>query len=454
MVVRHSYTKAIIRTSKNRLSKYGTTEVLIYYHHQTTEYFKTSVWINPKDWDKIQKMVSAKSGLKNLEKMNDEIYSLIDSLNTLVHDYNAEHLTRPTGNELRRLLSVSRLPESNINSYLLLKYFERWIQSKKKKVSKATISVYEQTLKYLEKFIQVEYGYMTITYKNYQFDSIEDINLRFLEAFRDWLGSRKSRSTKKNLSNTTINKQIRNVHKFLRDRNKSGDKINANAFNIDLDRRFSKRVFLTESDIQKIIELDISKIEQDNITNRRKQTLSFVKDVFIFNLLFGIRVGDLFDLKKQDVFLSDKVAKDNYILIITEKTDTEIKFPLFDGEAKKVVIKYLEHDTETEFLFPVLSVSSYNNSLKLLAKYAGIDASISHPIFSNGKRIANRVPKWKKISSHSIRKTSINRNILDYGRDIAKYLSTHNSESGFQPYEDVSDYDKIFDNMIEKSKKK
>ncbi len=82
-----SYTKAIIRKSKIRISRDGTTQVLIYYHHHNTIYFKTPIWINPKDWDKKLMLVSSKSRLENVNKMNDEILTLKYELDLLIHEF-------------------------------------------------------------------------------------------------------------------------------------------------------------------------------------------------------------------------------------------------------------------------------------------------------------------------------------------------------------------------------
>jgi hypothetical protein len=42
-----------LRASKNRLLKDGKAEILIYYHHSKTVYFKTGIIVKPNDWNPI-----------------------------------------------------------------------------------------------------------------------------------------------------------------------------------------------------------------------------------------------------------------------------------------------------------------------------------------------------------------------------------------------------------------
>jgi len=436
--MRRSYCKAVIRSSQNRLRKDGTTQVLIYYHHHSTIYFNTKIWIRPKHWLKKAGLVSDKCDLGSPEKINDKIENSIEEIDNLIKIFKQEYFRLPNSKELLGFWYESRSPQI-ISEYNFLNDFKNWIWSQRNSKSKGSIKIYEQTYRYLKNFFTDKYG-------NLMPDSVDKINLIFLESFRDWMGNQKSRATKKNVSNTTINKQIRNVHKFLRDSSKKGIKINTDAFNIQLDKRYSPKVFLTESEIQSIIQLDISLIKEDQITFKRKRTLTLVKDIFIVNIFFGLRVNDLLNLQKHSIHFSDSHDKDNYIIILTQKTDHQAKLPILDEKIKLILRKYIDNNP-SENLFPKISVHSYNHGLKLLSKYAGITSPIAHDIYSNGKRISNLLPKWKKISSHSIRKSSINRNIIDHGRDVAKYISTHKSEGGFAPYEELTDYDKIFDKI-------
>ena len=440
-----------MRTSKNRLCKDGTAQVLLYYHHHSTVYFPTKVWVKPRHWSKKHRMVTDQCDNGDPVYLNQHIREMQKELNDMITEYRFKNLDLPTGDQLYSLYRESHFKPIITNSYQFVGVFWSWISNQRLTKSKGSIEIYAQTLKYLSEFVGYEMLPGEIVYRNYTFASLEDVNLTFLTKFRDWLAGKTSRSTKRSLSNTTINKQIRIIQQFLRDKIRAGETVSNDAFTLKLDSKPSTREFLTEAEVNAVLNLDIEGINADGITHRRKKTLNWVRDIFTFNVEYGLRVQDLFRLKKQNIRISDDPTGDNYILLITQKTDQPIKLPIVRKKIKEILKHYLSNES-SEYLFPRLSVVSYNQNLKLLCKYAGMTYLVPAPIYSNGRRIMREVPKWQLISSHGIRKTSINKNILDYGRDMAKYLSGHKSEGGFKPYEDMSDFQKIYEKALRAAK--
>ena len=445
-----SYTNPVVR--KGRENSEGKLEVYIYYSHKNTRYFNTKVFIKPRHWSKKNRAVTENAG-DQYKKWNKVIYDLKDELDQLVHDYKLEHLVKPTGDELRSLYSRKQINHRTLSfekeGFMLHSSFANWIKWKKDhaKASDSSVKIYRDTYRYLVNYLMPQEKYITDEegrklkswYERCSFQSLKDVDKRFLTDFRNWLSDQESRSTKKKLSNVTINKQIRNICTFLRDRSREGSEINANAFNVELDKSFSRRVYLNAEEIQKIVDLDLSKFE---LSKKRLSNLRLVKDVFTFNVYFGLRASDLLDLKKDHFIINDDPNMSSFLSLYEKKNRKKVHIP-FSQPALIQLVKDLKNRYSGEALFPKLSLPSFNKLLKELGRLAGINEKIDYPIFSNGKMIPNQVEKWQKLSTHSIRKTSINQNIMRYDRDTAKLISNHASESGFTPYEDEADIEEL-----------
>lgn len=177
--------------------------------------------------------------------------------------------------------------------------------------------------------------------------------------------------------------------------------------NYDLKTEKTNRDFLSEIELKRIAELDLS----DN------PRLEKYRDIFIWTTASG-------GLRVSDVVLMQKRNYDNgYLHIIIRKTNTphRIKLPTL---AIKIIQKYISAcDTPNEFVFDMVpnnldledaiavdraitaATASYNNALKEIMKLAGIN---------------------KQISSHSARITFISL-AINMGIDIrtVQSIATH-----------------------------
>lgn len=187
--------KLIIRTSSNRVRyEDGTTQILVYYHHQSTAYFNSDQWVRPDCWNKDDEQITQKYKGKDREAINRKIVQTKDEIDDLIKSFITENLRHPTGGELSILYQQSKQKRPSTNSYQLLKDFREWIEKQvKNNKAKTTIDIYEQTERYLEKFVGLEITPDKIIYRHHQFASLKDVNIEFMEGFRDWLSNRTSR---------------------------------------------------------------------------------------------------------------------------------------------------------------------------------------------------------------------------------------------------------------------
>jgi len=430
------YTSIVIRKGRVR-KKTKETDVLIYYHHKNTFYFSTLVEIKPGDFNVKKGWI--KQDIPNYDTLSKKIKERREYVEELIEKFRLKNLRLPSGKELYSTELQTRMGSFKDGQFNLLNEFTEWIY-RRTDVSEGSREVYWQTKRYLELFIGKNSSKLVL-------NSLFNVNLNFLEDFARFLGSRTSRSTKEHLSNSTINKQIVTVQNFLRFRRKRDKiKISDDIEDFEFVRTQGNREQLTENEIQKILSVAPkirAQVEGGKIKEKKETTLRIVMDMVTLNVEIGLRIKDLLELKSNDIHIQPKEA---YLEITAiEKTERPYKIPIIDQNVVKVLKKYKNDDGK---LFPQMSIVTFNKSLRYLAELAGLTAMKDHHIYSLGRKVTIQKRKCDLLSSHSLRKTSINRNIMTYGRDIAKVISQHKSESGFKPYVDYNDYDVIRERML------
>ena len=99
-------------------------------------------------------------------------------------------------------------------------------------------------------------------------------------------------------------------------------------------------------------------------------SLQEVRDCFLFSVYTGFRIGDAFELKKNQIIT--KNDKKFWIVTTQEKTKEPLERPLLD-KAKQIVDKYKEVQDITGFILPRRAHSKTNSYLKTIADLTGID---------------------------------------------------------------------------------
>jgi integrase len=215
--------------------------------------------------------------------------------------------------------------------------------------------------------------------------------------------------------NVSVQSMIKNFRWFMRwceERNLVTDKDVIEYRSKLKDVEHKTIVFLTWDEFQQVYNYEVP---------RNKQYLQRVKDVFIFQCVTGLRYTDLANLKRSNINL-----KENKFVVVTSKTADQTTID-FNSYSREVYNKYSDFKYESDHALPVPSNQKYNDYLKELCQLAGINSMITISFKTGGKIVTNEVEKWKKISTHSGRRTfvSIGLALGATPEEIAKVTGHH-----------------------------
>ncbi len=161
--------------------------------------------------------------------------------------------------------------------------------------------------------------------------------------------------------------------------------------------------------------------------------LEIQRDIFIFQCLVGVRISDLYKLRKSNIV-------NNAVEYIAQKTIEEntntIRVPL-NAQAKEIIAKYKNH--EGDELFPFIAKQNYNYAIKEIFTQVGITRYVT--VLNPRTRQQEQVPLNEVASSHLARRTFIG-NLYKQVKDpsLVGSLSGHKEGSkAFARYRDIDD---------------
>lgn len=210
------------------------------------------------------------------------------------------------------------------------------------------------------------------------------------EQYPDFYSSRLYYNTKrKELSNTTIINMMNLFCVFLRWCKKM--KFSDN----DVFERYGCKVpiygdpfYLTREERNILYDADLT----DN------PKLATIRDIFVFHCYVGCRVGDLYRLTKDNII-------DGFVEYTPQKTKKcqakTVRVPLHD-KAKKILER---HNCPNGKLLPFKQVYQYNQGIRELLKYCGIDRMVTI-LDTHGYQTVQK-PLYEVASSHTARKTFV-----------------------------------------------
>jgi hypothetical protein len=197
-----------------------------------------------------------------------------------------------------------------------------------------TLERYETSLKHTKNFLLWKYNLTDI--------NIDKIDHAFIMEYEFYL-----RSERKCANNTAV-KYIKNFHKIINQCMANGW-LNKDPFsNYKAKVKDVVRVYLTEEEIQTIINKDF-KIER----------VAIVRDIFVFSCFTGLAYIDVKQLTKNNISLG--IDGDKWIFKNRQKTDTTSKIPLLPM-AQEIINKYENHPVciNEDRLLPILSNQKKN----------------------------------------------------------------------------------------------
>lgn len=249
-------------------------------------------------------------------------------------------------------------------------FFGRFIEERRKspKYSKATIQVYETTRRHLNRYVRG---------KRIKF---EDLSLEFLIAFKLYLFD-------KNYTDNTINKILGTIRAVLNEASELGINTTTEYKNkkLSVPKTDVDNVYLTESDLSKIYQLDLS----------QKPGQERARDLFIVAAYTGLRYSDFSKLRKENIEIIDGKR---FFNILIEKTENRVWIPIH-VIVEQILKKY-------DYKLPSgISIQKTNNHLKEISKMAGLNDTFRKRVYKGGRMSEEVYEKWQLVSTHTGRRS-------------------------------------------------
>lgn len=199
------------------------------------------------------------------------------------------------------------------------------------------------------------------------------------------------------------------------------------------DRNKGAIVYLTWEELLKVYNLDL------------KGSAEQVRDTFCFCCFTSLRYSDVKKLQKVDV-------KDDYIEVVTQKTNDALKIELNDY-SRSILNKYKNINLPNNMALPVISNQKMNMHLKEIAKLAEINEPMRVVYFVGAERKEYVCEKWELISTHCGRRTFVvNALYLGIPSEVIIKWTGHYDYSSMKPY--IAIVDKLKQNEMSKFNKK
>ena len=263
-----------------------------------------------------------------------------------------------------------------------------------KEYAPGTLERYTTSLKHTIEFMQWKYNVSDI--------DITKIDHAFVTDYEFWLRS------VRNCANNTAVKYLKNFNKIIK-LCLANDWLDKNPFaNYKSKVKEVERVYLTEEEIQSIIEKDF-----------KTERLSLVRDIFLFSCFTGLAYIDVKNLTKSHINYG--IDGEKWIFTHRQKTESASKIPILPV-TQMIIDKYENHPqcNNEDKLLPILSNQKMNAYLKEIASVCKIEKELTFHIarhtFATTVTLTNGVPiesVSKMLGHKNLRTTQHYAKVLD-----------------------------------------
>lgn len=352
--------------------------------------FSTKKFVEKSKWS------SELSKMKGTTEEARSINSYLDLMKSKVLDAQMELLHR---NEALTIENFkSKLLGTEERQRMLVPIFQDHNNKIKELVGKeyapGTLERYTTSLKHTIEFMQWKYNNSDI--------DITKIDHAFITDYEFWLRS------VRNCANNTAVKYIKNFSKIIKIC-LANDWLDKNPFaNYKSKVKEVERVYLTETEIQSIIEKDF-----------KTERLSLVCDIFLFSCFTGLAYIDVKNLTKSHI--SFGIDGEKWIFTHRQKTESASKIPILPV-TQMIIDKYENHPQciNEDKLLPILSNQKMNAYLKEIAGVCEIEKELTFHIarhtFATTVTLTNGVPiesVSKMLGHKNLRTTQHYAKVLD-----------------------------------------
>ncbi|AXP82728.1 site-specific tyrosine recombinase XerC [Mariniflexile rhizosphaerae] len=344
----------------------------------------------------ISKWSTEASKMKGTSEEARSINNHLDLLKNQIRDAQMELIHRKVSITTESL--KSKLLGIDERARMLVPIFQDHNNKIKELVGKeyapGTLERYTTSLKHTIEFMQWKYNVSDI--------DITKIDHAFITDYEFWLRS------VRNCANNTAVKYIKNFSKIIKIC-LANDWLDKNPFaNYKSKVKEVERVYLTEAEIQSIIEKDF-----------KTERLSLVRDIFLFSCFTGLAYIDVKNLTKSHI--SYGIDGEKWIFTHRQKTESASKIPILPV-TQMIIDKYENYPQciNEDKLLPILSNQKMNAYLKEIAGVCEIEKELTFHIarhtFATTVTLTNGVPiesVSKMLGHKNLRTTQHYAKVLD-----------------------------------------
>lgn len=367
--------------------------------------------INPAHWDNRKQRATGK-GSASLNEFLNALYDRLFKIHREILQANFE-----ASEEFITTKFIQAIKPAEEVSFFNL--YDQFLNIRKPVMALNTLKKYNNVRNILKSFEQFSGQKLTL----------EGLNFLFLDRFVNFMLSN-------NHTNTTIAKHVSTLKAFLnwsveRELNKN---LTFQQFKVKFNSGRQEVIFLNRSELTQLEALSpISFSPGSNVPTLSigvvsAETLSRVKDLFLFACYTGARFSDVQALKFNDI-------KGNSWSVITQKTQSVLTIPL-NKKALDIIIKYRPLANQ----LPQISNQRLNEYLKILSYQAGLNSPTRLVRFSGSNREETTLPKYMLITTHTARRTFITLSIeAGMNPEAIMKITGHSTYSMMKKYLQVTD---------------
>lgn len=365
----------------------------------------------------VNKWSTSSGKMKGFSAEAQQLNKYIDSITNRIYKIH-QRLTEE--NKLITAATIRNVYQGkDENEKMILEIFENHNLQMEKLIGKdyalGTSERYKTAKKHLSHYILYEYKVKDFP--------VTEINNKFIKGFEYYL------KTVRNCAHNTTIKYITNFKKIVRIAY-ANDWIEKDPFfNWKTTLKTVEREFLTEEEIQRLIDKEFS------ITR-----LNLVKDIFVFSCYTGLAYADVKELSKNNIVIG--IDGTRWIKTTRKKTKTKSSIPLL-LISEIVVKKYEQHFDiiNSDKILPILSNQKMNAYLKEIADLCEINKNLTFHLarhtFATTVTLSNGVPieSVSKMLGHKSLKTTqhyakvLDRKVSDDMMALRKVLKVNSKEN-------------------------
>ena len=313
---------------------------------------------------------------------------------------------------------IKAKPQTKVDVITLTKYFDIFIDEMRNKINRRTGSPLSKAS--IEKYTAIKQNFIAFCKKEGRDFDFRDIDSTFYNKFISFLINDKKYSV------NTYGRAIIYLKTILYDAANKG--VNKNFVFIKSIQGVTEKadsVYLTESELQQIYELDL----------KEQPYLERVRDMFLVGCWTGLRFSDFSEIKAEDV-------RENRIRVLTIKTKQRVSVPT-NPVVKSILLKY-----DYELPKPI-SNSKFNEYIKVVVEKAEIKDSFVKRITRQGETQRISKAKFEFVGTHTARRSfATNMFLRGVPPSIIMGITGHSTEKDFFKYIKVDEEQKA--DMFEK----